>query len=160
MVYFWSEILVSFSVEKNTQRINRKSEGILPYSVKAVNESELFKLIQCEQKPETIAVKEYSPMFRLDPTLMQELFEHCEEIFDCVQEDFFRAVESADFSELTIKTKYKVQHLIYKLSSKMGKEWYDKTIASTEWTKSECSGHKSRLDSTYWANRLNKILKP
>lgn len=85
------------------QRINRKSEGILPYPVKAVNESELLELIQCEQKPEAIAVHEYSPIFRLDPKLMEEIFEHCEDIIDCEQEVFFRQLKQPIFRNWRLK---------------------------------------------------------
>ncbi|MCE4564344.1 hypothetical protein INQ51_08470 [Maribellus sp. CM-23] len=142
------------------QRINRKAyEVIMQYPIANVDEKELLKRLKKEE--------EYSPHFRCAPDLMRNIFEISSKetrdygkIMDCSDEDFFRAIETADFSHLNVKVKIKVQHLIYSLSSKMGEKWYGQVVASLGWEKRYCSGLRGKLEFDKWAEELDLLLPP
>ncbi len=96
--------------------------------------------------------------YTIDKEFLERIYQHSnEEIFESLKvEDFFKMIETADFSKLNILVESKVKKLIFHLSKQMTSKWY-KTIAnSCGWKPKHCSGANVEANNA-WMVKLLKI---
>jgi hypothetical protein len=96
--------------------------------------------------------------YTYNTTLIAQIYELSNpDVFVCSDTEFMQCVGNADFSGISIKKIAKMKQLIYRLSTKMQKEWYEKAAASLGYTKQQCSG-ANVADTDLWLKSINKIL--
>ena len=98
--------------------------------------------------------------YKVDINLLRMIYVLCsDEIFKCSEADFYKAVESANFSRVTVIKKHKTQRLIYYLSKVMGSDWYVDAAKSKGWIKDNCSSATVPKDTDGWRESFEKIDK-
>lgn len=80
------------------------------------------------------------------------------QITDLDLPDFLSAIRDADFTDIKTKPEYKIQHLIFTISKIMGENWYSAVIKSVGWKKSQCGGHREKLENDSWGSDINQII--
>ena len=97
--------------------------------------------------------------FKVDTTLLRKIHSLCDQdIFICAEVDFYRYIQTANFSTMKICKKTKVLRMIYYLSKVMPKDWYQIAAKSLNKTKDDCSS--ASVDYTdYWRAGFEKIDK-
>ncbi len=141
------------------RRINL-SQGIVCFSLKKEDHLMLINLIEDE---ETSAVQGKGSQERYrdyDSEKIKGLYDHCiDKIMECQKEDFYCAIETADFSAIKIKTKYQFKYLISLLSSSINQEWRNDAAESLGLTPQELTKDNSKAEASLWGRQLKRILQ-
>jgi len=133
------------------QKENRDT-GI-PRPLKEINELELMHLLNNATKIDK--TKNY--IIKNDEK-MKEIYTICQEAFKCEYSIFRDAVETADFRKLNIVRQNITQELTYRLSGKMGNDWYSKVCETMKWKKTVCSGQGKKVEDDLLIRKLRDIL--
>jgi len=134
---------------------SNKQTIVVCYQVKYISKLELYDLLKAEENqvnpPQRFIIKSDDEMKKIY-TICQD------DAFECKYSTFRNVIETANFQELTIKRQNITQELVYRLSDKMGGDWYTKVCESKKWEKSDCSKQYDKVKDDVLIKQLDRIL--
>ena len=132
-------------VERVSSKLNKTNNELL--REKEINNN----LLRDKENGNKIVISEDFP---------QKIYDLCSgEIFTCDYVTFRNCLEAADFRKLEKVKKNKLQHITYKLSAKLGKNWYSAICKTMDWEKSICSSFKKTFESDKLIKKIEKVIQ-
>ena len=146
--YYWAKVYLGM-------HHNRKSNmATYKLTEEYISDAELFDLLKAEEykepTPQRFIIK--------NDDEMKGIYTICQGAFDCDYSTFRAAIETANFQKLNIKRLNITQELVYRLSDKMGVDWYTKVCEINKWKKSDCSKHGDKVKDDILIKQLERIL--
>lgn len=151
----WIDTTYYYAKIRLGQDQNRKS-GCQNYDIMSelLSDSDLFQILKAEANQVSLAqkfiIKNDDEMFKI--------FTICKEAINCEYLTFRDAIETADFRKFEITRLNITQDLTYRLSGKMGKDWYSLVCKTMDWKKTVCSGQGKKVESDVLIRKLRTIL--
>jgi len=148
--YYWAKIRLG--------QFHNRMSGIEAYNNKneLMSHPELYELLKAKDMK-----KENSPKYKTDNKFLIELYKVCfdNDIFKCTELQFLTSSANGDFSDIDFNFKTRGQYLVYHMKTMMGNDWYEDTIKSKGWTKSDCNKFgKNYHESSNWADNVFQFI--
>lgn len=155
-------VTIPFSIEAILLHIDRiKATPLDRRDIAAIKASfqEYNEKLYGGNKLDNSEIPKRSEEFTFDEDLIYTLYKTSlnSYVLNCTIIDFFSAVKYADFKKIECDTKQRTQYLIYRISKKMSKAWFESAAKSKNWSRKDCSHHGKLHEENTWAGKIYKL---